>query len=314
MLLSVVVPAYNEEQNLELFHQRLCDVLDPTGTAWELVIVDDHSRDATFEVIGRLAAKDRRVRGLRLAKNSGSHVAFTAGLAHALGDAAAVLPADLQDPPELVPQMLARWRGGAQVVWAVRTRRLGETRSTLFFSWLFHFLMRRVFGLKALVPSGADSFMLDRTVIDAIARFGEANTNMLALVAWMGFRQERFEYEKQARHAGTSGWTLDKKLKLFVDSVVAFSDLPLRSMVYLGTLTAALGLAYALLIVWNAFHGHPIEGWSSLMVVTLLLGGTQLLMVGVMGEYLWRVLEEGRRRPRYLVEAATGAVEAQVGA
>jgi dolichol-phosphate mannosyltransferase len=170
---------------------------------------------------------------------------------------------------------------------------------------VYYWIMRNVVGMKDMPATGADFFLLDRKVADAFRQFGEANTSILALITWMGFRQERVQYDKHARLHGRSGWTLAKKLKLVVDSVASFSYMPIRLMSVLGFLVAAVGFVYAIVVVVNALRGSPAEGWSSLMVVVLVLGGFQMAMMGVLGEYLWRALDEARRRPRYIVEATT---------
>jgi polyisoprenyl-phosphate glycosyltransferase len=313
VLLSIVTPAFNEAANLPLLYDRLRAALAALPVEWEWVIVDDHSEDATFAVVRELAARDPRVRGVRFARNCGSHAALSCGLREARGDCVAALAADLQDPPDVLPELFSRWQEGAQVVWAVRARRDGETAATLAFARLYYWLMRTVVGLRDMPATGADFFLLDRTVVGALARFDEANTSILALLMWMGFRQATVTYGKEARVHGRSGWTLEKKLKLAIDSVTSFSYLPIRFMSYLGCGVALLGFAYAGHVVVNAVAGNPVEGWSSLIVVVLLLGGIQMVMMGVLGEYLWRALDETRGRPRYLVEATVGAPGTDVG-
>ena len=305
-VLSLVTPAFREQDNLPVLYQRICDALG-SSLAWEWVIVDDHSPDRTFEVIRQLAASDDRVRGIRLARNSGSHTAISCALHHVRGQCAVVLASDLQDPPEVVPDLLARWREGSQVVWAVRARREGEKASTIGFSRLYYFIMRRLSGMKEMPATGADFFLIDRRVIDAYREFGESNASVFALLTWMGFRQSQITYDKQARLHGKSGWTLAKKLKLVVDSITSFSYAPIRLMTYVGFVVALLGFAYAAFVVFNAFRGVPAQGWSSLMVVLLVIGGLQMLMLGILGEYLWRALEESRGRPRYIIEDVAGS-------
>ena len=304
-LLSIVTPAFNEASNLPEFHRRLSGAL--AGVEWEWIAVDDHSADDTFAVLTELAQRDARVRGVRLQRNFGSHAAIACGLRQARGEAAVVLAMDLQDPPELVVEMLARWRDGAQIVWAVRSgpppdQGLAERAM----SWLYHFTMRRVAGLRELPPPGADAFLIERPLLAALEQCGESHTNVFVLLAWIGGRQAEVVFAKQARHAGRSGWTWKKKFELLVDSVTAFSYVPLRAMSVLGGLTALAGCIYAGIVVANALAGKPPAGWSSLMVVVLLVGGAQMLMLGVLGEYLGRVLREARRRPRYLIEASVG--------
>ncbi len=304
-LVSVVTPAYNEAKNLQVLYQRLVRVFKDLEVPWEWIVVDDHSADTTFDVIRALSLHDDRVRGFRLARNSGSHVALVCGLHQALGQCAVVLAADCQDPPELIPQLLDQWRHGAQVVWAVRNRREGETQGTLTFSRLYYFLMRRLFGLKELPATGADFFLADARVVEALRQFRERNVSLMALLTWMGFRQTQIFYDKQARLHGRSGWNFRKKLKLFVDSVTSFSYLPIRIMAVLGTCISFAGFLYACIVIFNALTGDPPQGWASLMVVVLVLGGVQMIMMSILGEYLWRALDEARRRPQFLVESST---------
>jgi polyisoprenyl-phosphate glycosyltransferase len=302
---SVVTPAYREAENLPTLYQRLRTVLDGLGVDWEWIIVDDHSPDATFGVIHDTAARDPRVRGIRLSRNSGAHIALGCGLHAARGACAVALAADLQDPPEVVPQLLDEWRTGAHVVWAARAEREGETAVTKGFSRLYYWLMRNLVGLDSTPAMGADFLLLDRRVLDALREFGESNVSLLALITWMGFRQTSVTYTKQARLHGASGWTVKKKLKLLVDSVTAFSYTPIRFMAYLGCVVAMIGFVYAATVIVNAIVGAPVAGWTSLIVIVLILGGIQMLMMGVLGEYLWRALDESRRRPRFIVEETT---------
>lgn len=301
--LSVVTPAYNEADNLPLLHRRISAVLNSLDVKWEWVVVDDHSTDDTFTTIADIAMHDSHVRAIRFARNFGSHKAILCGLDHARGNCAIVLAADLQDPPETIPILLAKWREGAQVVWAARASRKGEKASTVGFARLYYFLMRHMVGIKEMPSMGADFFLIDRSVTDALRQFNESNASILALITWMGFRQATITYDKQARKHGRSGWSLEKKIKLAVDSITSFTHLPIRLMSYIGLIVAMLGFLYAVVVIVNAFAGRSIQGWASLMVVLLVVGGIQMLMMGVLGEYLWRALDEARQRPRYLIEA-----------
>ena len=306
-VLSVITPAYNESRNLPVLYQRLCQTLGESGISWEWIVVDDHSADDTFSVASELARNDPRVYVIRFARNFGSHTALTCGLRQAAGDCAAVIAADLQDPPETLPLLLEEWRHGAKVVWAVRAAREGEKASTLAFARVYYALMRHFVGLTEMPPTGADFFLMDRRVVEALNEFRESHVSLLALITWMGFRQTAITYDKQARLHGRSGWNLEKKLKLVLDSITSFTYLPIRLMSYFGFLVALAGFAYTGLIVLNHLTGHPVPGWSSLMVVVLVVGGIQMLMMGVLGEYLWRALDESRQRPRYIIETATGS-------
>jgi glycosyltransferase involved in cell wall biosynthesis len=304
-LLSVITPAYNEEQNLRVLYERLCAVLDSLDMEWEWIVTDDHSSDRTFEVLSELGQRDARVRALRFSRNFGSHAGVSCGLRYSRGSCAVVIAADLQDPPEVIPQLLEAWQSGAQVVWAVRAFREGEDRSTVQLAGLFYWVMRNVIGMRELAATGADFFLADRRVIDTFCGFDERNVNLFALLAWLGFRQRTIAYSKEARLHGESGWTLKKKIKLAVDSITAFSYFPVRVMSWTGIITAIAGFGYALLVIYNALTGERPEGWSSLMVAVMVIGGLQMLMLGILGEYVWRALDEARKRPRYTIEAAT---------
>lgn len=288
-----------------MLYERLQAVLDGLGVAWEWVIIDDHSPDQTFAAIEAISQHDPRVRGLRFSRNFGSHIGIACGLDQARGACAVIMAADLQDPPETIPALLEHWRAGSQIVWAVRLQRQGEKASTMSFAKLYYWMMRRVVGLSSMPASGADFFLIDRIVIHAARQIKERNASIFALLTWMGFRSSSMEYDKQARLHGSSGWSLHKKLRLVVDSFTSFSHKPIRWMAWFGFATALLGFIYAMVVIYNAVAGAPIEGWSSLMVVVLILCGGQMLMLGVMGEYLWRALDEARQRPRYLIENVT---------
>ncbi len=307
MLLSIITPAFNEAENLPVFHDQLRSVLEPAGIEWEWIVVDDHSRDRTWEVLRDLAAKEPRLKAVRLARNSGSHMAFACGLQHARGDCAVVLAADLQDPPETIPALLEKWRQGAKIVWAVRERREGETAVNQGFSRLYYWIMRRFVGVAEMPATGADFFLIDRRVIDVLNVFKEANVSLLALLTWMGFRQDRISYVKQARQHGQSGWNMEKKLKLAVDSITAFTYKPIRFMSYAGFVMAFVGFVYALVVILHRIFLHtPVPGYPSLMVAILVVGGLQMAMMGVLGEYVWRALDEARNRPRFIVEDEIG--------
>lgn len=306
MFLSIITPAFNEAQNILVLHERLSGVLSGLGAPWEWIVVDDHSPDETWAVLQELAAREPRLKAVRLARNSGAHTALACGLRHTRGNCAVMLAADLQDPPETLPALLEKWRAGAKIVWAVREGREGESATTKGFARLYYGIMRRFVGISEMPATGADFFLLDRRVIDVLNVFKEANVSLMALLTWMGFRQDRILYVKQARQHGQSGWNMEKKLKLVVDSVTSFTYKPIRFMSYAGFVVALAGFFYALVVVVNALVGKPSPGWSSLMIVLLLVGGLQMLMMGVLGEYVWRALDEARGRPRFIVEDEIG--------
>ncbi len=302
-VLSVVVAAYNEEGNLSVLYERAL-ALDwaAMGMAPEFVFVDDHSSDRTSDILAALAAKDPRVKVLRFSKNFGSHKAFTAGLEHCSGDAAVILAADLQDPPETIPLLVAKWRTGARVVWAVRGDREGESVATRFFSQMYYFLMRRFAEVRP-PRKGADFLLVDRVVVAELRAAPEKHTSLLSLIQWMGFDQDEITYTKSARLSGRSKWTLRKKLKLAIDSFVSFSYFPLRLASACGLVFAFSGFFYAAFTAVRAITmGSPVQGWASLMCVLLIVSGVQLIMLGIVGEYLWRTFDETRGRPRYIIE------------
>ena len=311
VFLSIVTAAYNEQDNLPILYERIKNAADQLGVDWEWVVIDDHSNDQTFQVIEGISQRDPRIHGIRLARNSGAHIALTCALNRAKGDCAIALAADLQDPPETIPELYREWLEGAQVVWAVRGKREGESKTKVGMSNFYYLIMRKVVGFKDMPATGADFFLMDRVVLDTFCQCMESNVSILALITWMGFRQSYISYTKEARLHGDSGWTLKKKLKLVVDSITSFSYIPIRFMSYFGFFVASSGFAFAGFTIYNAITGDPPEGWTTLIVIVLLLGGFQMLMMGVLGEYLWRTLDESRRRPRFIIEQTTELEHAQ---
>jgi polyisoprenyl-phosphate glycosyltransferase len=304
--LTIVVPAYNESENIPVLYDRILQTTEKHKVDWELVVVDDHSQDNTFDILSKIAERDNRVRGIRLTRNFGSHIAIMCGLHHALGDCAVVLAADLQDPPETIPELLTQWRKGSQVVWAARRSREGVGKGSIAFSRLYYFLMRHLVGLKDMPSTGSDFFLIDRQVIDALSKFSEINVSIMALITWMGFRSSTIMYDKHPRLHGKSGWNMGKKLKLLMDSITSFTYLPMRIMSYFGFVVALLGFIVAIWVLVDALGGVPPRGYPSLMVAILVIGGVQMIMMGILGEYLWRALDESRRRPMYLIEQTYG--------
>jgi dolichol-phosphate mannosyltransferase len=307
-VVSVVVPVYQNAGSLPDLFTRLRAVAGSLpGDRFEFVFVDDGSHDESFEVLRRLAADDARVRVVKLSRNFGSGPAVLAGLGEARGDCMVALAADLQDPPELIPRMVGMWREGRKVVLAVRRSRADPLANRLLAD-AFYLLFRR-FALPNMPRHGFDSFLLDRAVRDLIAGIQENNAYLMGLILWTGFNPGVVEYDRAARPAryGPSMWGFGRRVKHFIDSFTAFSYFPLRAASVLGVVVAVLGLLYAALVVaLRVVHGFPVEGWASIMVAVLLLSGVQMLMIGVLGEYLWRNLEETRRRPRFVVEEVVG--------
>jgi polyisoprenyl-phosphate glycosyltransferase len=300
-LVSIIFPTFNEEQNIGELYNRVKAVTKQHREEFELIFVDDHSWDATPHIIKDLREQDKTVRIIRFARNCGSHAALAAGLTLCKGKCAIVLAADLQDPPELITRFMEEHKNGYQVIWGVRKRREGESVLTKFLSRTYYRLINFLTSVK-MAPLGADVFCVDRVVIEAFKQMTEKHTSVFMTIAWLGFNQSSLDYVKVPRFAGKSKWTVSKKIKLFIDSILSFSDIPVRYMSFLGMLTAFLGFIYALIVLWTYLHGSPVQGWSSLMVVILVVSGVQMMMLGVLGEYLWRTFDESRKRPRYVIE------------
>ena len=303
-MISILTPAFNESTNLEALHARLTQTMTQLGEEWEWLIVDDHSRDDTFSVIQRLALVDSRVRGIRLARNRGSHIAITCGLHHVRGDAAVMMASDLQDPPETLGLLFQKWRDGAQVVWATRRAQPGA-QTHAGFAAIYYWVMRNVVGMTEIPPRGADFFLVDRLVIDAFRRCDEPHVSVFALITWLGFRQDYIEYDKQPRVAGRSGWTIARKVKLVIDSITSFSDAPIKACWLIGAALLAIGLLSV--VVGLVFF----ESLQAAVVVLLgamgALSGLQLCALAMLGEYVWRGVDQARHRPIYVIEAMAGA-------
>ena len=298
---SVVVPAFNEAASLPAFHRRLAATMDGLGAAWELVIVDDGSQDATATVAAALRATDRRVALLALSRNFGKEIATTAGLDHARGEAVILIDADLQDPPELIPRLVAAWRDGYDMVYAQRAGRDGNSWLKRCTAAAFYRLMRRC-GPVDLPPQAGDFRLMSRNVVDALLALREQHRFMKGLYAWVGFRSCGVPYSRGPRLAGRSSWTYWKLWNLAVEGLTGFSVLPLKLASYLGLAVAVFaGLFGGQLVLRTLVFGNPVPGYPSLMAVVLFLGGVQLITLGVIGEYLGRVFNETKRRPLYLV-------------
>jgi len=301
--LSIIIPVFNEEAVIPALIDRLRSFIERlTPLATEIILVDDHSADRSSELLKEVCCNDRRFRYARLAKNCGSHVAIMAGLARARGECAVFLAADLQDPPELILQMLDLWRGGHHIVWAVREERKGVSKLDVFLANTFYRLLN-LLGEVNLPPRGSDFALLDRKTIHALLQSAGSDPSVGGEIARLGFSSAQVCYTKEKRAAGGSKWTLKRKLKAFADAFVSFSYAPLRAMSYLGMIFSLVGFAYAVMVVvLRLITRAPVQGWSSLIVIVLVTGGVQMMMLGVLGEYLWRTLEAARHRPTYFLE------------
>ncbi len=299
---TVVVPAYNEGDAIRAFHERLAQALEPLEEAWEVLYVDDGSTDDTVSHIGGLRDEETRIGLIRLSRNFGKEIAITAGLDHAKGDAVIVMDADLQDPPELVPDLVAEWRNGWDVVYGRRSAREGDSLVKRFTAHGFYRLMRRVSD-TAIPEDVGDYRLMDRRVVDALGQLRERNRFMKGLFSWVGFRQRELPYRREARHAGRSKWSYWRLWNYALDGITSFTVAPLKIATYLGLLTALGAFVYgAWIIVKTLVYGADVPGYPSLMVVILFLGGIQLIALGIIGEYLGRLFMESKQRPLYLID------------
>ncbi len=305
-LLSVIVPVFNEEAVLPAFHRALTAVLGPLGIDYEILFVNDGSTDGTAAGLDALRGTDERVKFLEFSRNFGHQSAMAAGLAFARGRACVVMDADLQDPPELLPRMLELWRGGHEVVFAVRRSRSGETPFKKITAHVFYRLLRVLAGVD-IPPDTGDFRLMDRSVVDAVNALPERNRFMRGLVSWIGFRQIGLPFDRPPRAAGETKFSVWKMFRFAVDGLTSFSHVPLR-MVTLAGFAAFLGSAA--LLSWVSYvkflSRRTVPGWTSLIGVILLLGGAQLLALGVIGEYIARIFDEAKRRPLYLVRRSAG--------
>lgn len=306
MRLSIVIPIYNEEDNIHLLIDRLNSLINRTKINTEVILVDDHSEDQTQSLINQYCAKYEYLKYIRLSKNNGSHVAILAGLKYAKGDCGVFLSADLQDPPELIEEMLKLWKEGYDVVWAVRKEIKGVSLLARFFSASFYKIFNLLSPTK-LPPKGADFALIDRKIIDGILVSAGSTPIIDALTSWMGYRQTTIPYVKEERKHGRTKWTFSKKLIAFADAFVDFSYFPVRLMSFLGILFAIFGFIYAGIIVFTKIvYNMQVQGYASLVILILVMGGLQMIMLGILGEYLWRNVKESKKRPLYFIEEKKG--------
>ena len=311
--LTVVVPAYNEAAVLAQFHARLAAVLDGLDVDAGVLYVDDGSRDATWQVIGELARADARVAALKLARNFGKEAALTAGLDQVDADAVLVIDADLQDPPELIPQFIARWREGYDVIYGQRLARDGETWLKRATAAGFYRVMQRLSSTQ-IPPDTGDFRLMSRRALDAMRGLRERQRFMKGLFAWVGFPQVALPYRRDPRHAGVTKFNYWKLWNFALEGITSFSTAPLRVATYVGLVTALIAFGFGLWIIAKTLlWGNPVAGYPSLMTVMLFLGGMQLMALGVIGEYLGRLYVESKARPLYLLDAWHPARHGTVG-
>jgi len=302
-LLSVVVPCFNEEQVLSATHARLQRALDEIGMPWEILYVDDGSRDRTREILLSLAAADDRIKVLSFSRNFGHQIAVTAGLNHARGAAVVIIDADLQDPPEVIGRMVEAWRAGYDVAYGLRTERAGESRFKRWTAQMFYRLINRLSDIPIPLDVG-DFRLLSRRAVDAFNAMPECDRFIRGMVAWVGFTQIAVPYAREKRHAGESKYPLRKMLRFALDGIISFSDAPARFATTVGFVSLVVAALVSLQVFIAYLLGRDtVPGWTSTFLAIMFLGGVQSLCIGILGEYIARIYREVKRRPLYLVAA-----------
>jgi len=301
-LISIIAPVYNEQEVLQDFYLSLCNTLDALPYTFEIIFIDDGSRDNSIPIIHELQRKDGRIAVIELSRNFGKEIALTAGLDHCHGDAAIIIDTDLQDPPALITDMIHEWQNGYDVVYAQRLSRQGESPLKKFSSYLFYRMIQRVGKIEIPADTG-DFRLLSRTAIDAVTQLRERHRFMKGLFSWVGFRQKAIPFHRQPRHAGKSKWNYWQLWNFALEGITSFTTAPLRAATYFGLLTALSAFLFGLYIIFDTLiRGNPVPGYPSLMVVILFLGGIQLIGIGIIGEYLGRLFDETKQRPLYLIK------------
>jgi len=305
-LLSLVVPMYNESAGMRVLFERLIPVLEAQTPDWEIICINDGSKDDTLEQLKSWHAKEPRIRLLSLSRNFGKEAALTAGLQYAYGQAVIPFDADLQDPPELIPDMIAQWQAGYKVVLATRKQRLGEGLFKRGTAWMFYWLIGKVTAID--IPSNTGDFrLMDQQVVEVMRLLPERTRFMKGLFAWVGFKTTQIYFDRAPRVAGQPTQSFSKLWRLAKDGIFSFTTLPLRLTTYLGVTISTMAFGYAGFLLWRTtMHGVDVPGYASLMAAVLCLGGVQLMCLGIIGEYLGRIYRETKNRPLFVVEESAG--------
>jgi dolichol-phosphate mannosyltransferase len=305
-MISIVLPVYNEQENISAIYERVTAEMDRLEDPYELIFVDDGSSDGSLKALKDLCQLDSSVRAISLSRNFGHQIAISAGLEHASGQAVIVMDADLQHPPEILPELVARWKAGFDVVYTVRA---GSEHAGVFkriSAAAFYRILNRICDIK-LTPNTPDFRLLDRRVVDALLRMPERARFLRGLVSWVGFRQTAVEFVASPRLHGTTKYPLSKMIRFSVDGVTAFSSVPLRLSSYMGVFAALACIPYAIWAIYSRlFTNNAAHGWASVIVAVLFLGGVQLIAIGILGEYLGRIYEEVKGRPLYVAREIFG--------
>jgi len=302
---SVVIPVFNEEESLELLHGRLSKALQNLCEDYEIIFVDDGSTDKSLEIMRKFRKTNPRVKVISFSRNFGHQVAITAGIDYASGSAVIVMDADLQDPPEDIPQLVEKWREGYDTVYAIRESRKDPILKRAI-TFVFYRLFQRMSDVDIPVDAG-DFRLMSRRVVDVLKTMPERNRYLRGLASWVGFRQARIRYARDRRYTGKSKYTLWKLAKLAFDGITSFSHFPLRLVVHLGLVVSLVGFLYgAIIIILGLVFGRVVPGWTTLMAAVIFLGGIQLVVVGIIGEYIGRIYVEVQQRPLYLIKQKIG--------
>jgi polyisoprenyl-phosphate glycosyltransferase len=300
-LISIIAPVYNEEEVLTEFHETVSEALSGIPFDLEIVYINDGSTDDTLAIINVLRENDDRITLIDLSRNFGKEIALSAGLHKAAGDAVVIIDADLQDPPQLIPELIKEWQNGYDVVYARRTRRDGESMLKKTTAHLFHKLMQHV-GKFTIPEDTGDFRILSRRAVNALNTFKEQHRFMKGLFAWIGFKQKAVYFRRDSRHAGQSKWNYWRLWNFALEGLTSFTIAPLKISTYIGTITALSAFAYGIyMMIKTLLYGNPVPGYPSLIVIVLMLGGVQLVAIGILGEYLGRVFNETKQRPLYFI-------------
>ena len=302
---SIIIPVYFNEMNLVDLYEHLKKILNKDLFTYEVIFVDDGSEDNSFLELIKLREKDKNIKIIRLSKNYGSHIAILAGMSYASGDCVTMLSADLQDPPEIILDMYEKFLEGNKVVLAVRKDRKDSFVQKIL-SNTYYKLMRK-FALKNMPYGGFDCFLIDKKVVENIVKMKEKNTSIMGQILWCGFKVVEIYYIREERKKGKSMWTLSKKIKLFMDSFLSFSYVPIKVMSVMGFFFSFLGVLGIIYVVINKIINNiGVQGWASIMVLILIVSGIQMIMIGIIGEYVWRNLDESKKRPIFIVDEKIG--------
>lgn len=302
---SVVVPIYNEEETIPELYRRVHDVFSQLKQSYEIIFVNDGSRDGSIEVVRSLAAKNSAVKAVDLSRNFGLQIAYSAGIDHASGKAVIVMDGDLQDPPELIPQLIAKWKEGFDVVYTIKTKRKEGLIKRMAFA-AFYRILKNISSIEMPLDSGSFSIM-DRKVIDIYKSMPEKNRLLSGLRAWIGLKQTGITFERDSRFSGEPRQTLIKLLKMSMDGFFSFSSVPIRIATFIGVITSAIALISIFVLVYlRLFTTLAIPGWTSIMITIVFFGSIQLIFIGILGEYVCRLYEEVKSRPLYIVKEKIG--------